>query len=123
MLVAGLILTGAGLILLVSLWLRGEQPPLKDAKRSSGIVLEVRTESQQLTIRYLAGKHTFTTLVPAPQAVNFYVGQQVVVDYSPANPQKPLKVQSITAASGKRFLQLLLAVFIILAGLVLIRIG
>ncbi|WP_224997643.1 hypothetical protein [Cesiribacter sp. SM1] len=123
MLVSGLFLAGAGLLLLVIIWLIGEKPPAPDAKRSPGIVLEVRTSSQQLNIRYLAGKDTFTILVPAAQAGDFYVGQQILVDYKPANPGVPLGVHSIAAARGRKFLQLLIAVLVILAGLVLIRMG
>lgn len=123
MFIGGLILSGAGLLLLFILWLKGEKLPANNAKRSPGIVLEVRADSQQLNIRYLAGKDTFTTLVPEPQAANFYIGQQILVDYMPANPQEPLNVQSISAARGKRFLHLLVAVLIIMAGIVLIRLG
>ncbi|AHM62431.1 hypothetical protein D770_20910 [Flammeovirgaceae bacterium 311] len=123
MLIAGLLVTGAGLCLLVIISLLGEKKPPKDTRRSPGIVLEVRSHSQQLNIRYLAGNNTYTILITAPQAGNFYMGQQIVVDYSPLNPQEPLMVQSIAAVRGMRFLQLLIAVLLIMAGLVLIRIG
>lgn len=123
MILAGLLCTGAGLLLLVAVQLLQQARPKNGLQQSKGIVLEVKEAAQCITVNFLLGSKTVTTTVALPADQRFYAGQQVLVHYAAEKPEHLLQIQSIRNHLGRKFLGLLLAALLILGGLLLLRLG
>jgi hypothetical protein len=122
---AGLLLAGVGLfLLLVQAFFASPSPA--GTRRSRGILLSVSIVDHQkgsATVRYTAGRETYTGSCPVALADRFFPGQQVLVAYAADDPQKILALYSVSAALGKQFLGLLAAALLLIGGLLLIRLA
>lgn len=123
MLLLGLLLAGAGLVLLLmSQWLRPRLP--KDRMRGRGLILAVEPldkELCRLTVRYTAGAQTHTSSFTCAGKNRYFPGQQVIILYHKASPAVVEQALSFSAAWGQQMLGILLACLLLVAGLVLIR--
>lgn len=119
MLLPGIILMGAGLLLILYTHYSGEFYLPAGARRSRGMVLGVNP--QYITGQFNNGLETISFTFPTAAASFFFPGQQIFVDFNPDQPNQPLQVLSITAVLGRKFSQTAIAVLLIIAGGLLIR--
>ncbi len=119
MLVPGLILMGAGLLLILYTQFSREPHLPAGARRSRGIVLKV--QQQQISGQFISGVETIRFSVSTKAADSFFPGQQIFVDYMPSKPAQPLQVLSIKDVLGSKFSKIVIAVLLIIAGALLLR--
>lgn len=121
MLLPGIILMGAGLLLILYTHYSREANLPAGVRRSRGMVLGVNPA--HITGQFNAGLETINFTFPIATAPTFFPGQQVFVDFKPENPTQPIQVLSVREVLGRKFSQTAIAVLLIIAGGLLLRLG